>query len=281
MKFAVTFGRMRPDIWVEAAVAAERLGFDSIWLPEHLVLPLAMAGSPFAGAEHPPVPPTTQLFDPAAMLSFVAARTSTIRLGTYVYLLGLRHPFISARAFATLDWLSGGRAAIGAGAGWLTAEWEAIGVDPSTRAARLDEAIEVCRRLWTEPTVAHDGEFFPFAEVAFEPKPVQQPIPIHIGGESPPALRRAGRLGDGWIGMAHTPETAAAQVDIVRGHKEAAGRTTLPFEVTVGGGCNTEDDVAIWEAAGVDRLIVSPWQRSKEALEAMETFADRFITGAS
>jgi len=277
MKFAVTFGRMRPDLWVEASEAAERLGFDSVWLPEHLVLPLAMAGSPYAGAEHPPVPSTTPLFDAASVLSFVAARTSTIRLGTYVYLLGLRHPFISARAFATLDWLSGGRTMIGAGAGWLAAEWEAVGLDPATRGARLDEAIAVCRRLWTEPTISHDGQFFPFAEVAFEPKPVQQPIPIHIGGESATALRRAGLLGDGWIGMAHTPESAAGNVATIRAHREQAGRTRMPFEVTVGGECTSADDVAAWEAAGVDRLIVSPWKRSRDALPAMESFAARFV----
>jgi probable F420-dependent oxidoreductase len=277
VKFAVTFGRMHPRIWFEAAEAADRLGFESAWLPEHLVLPLAMAGSPYTGAEHPPVPPTTQLFDAASLLSFVAARTTTLRLGTYVYLLGLRHPFITARAFATLDWVSEGRAAIGAGAGWLRSEWEALGIDPDTRGARFDEAIIVCRRLWTEETVAHDGPYFPFAEVAFEPKPVQQPIPIYVGGESSRALRRAGRLGDGWIGMGHTPETAAASVATIRAHREKAGRLDQPFQVTVGGECASEGDVAAWEAAGVDRLIVGPWRRSAEVLHAMEAFAARFI----
>ena len=277
MKFAVTFGRLHPRTWTEAAEAADRLGFESAWLPEHLVLPLAMAGSPYAEAEHPPVPPTTQLFDPGALLSFVAARTTSLRLGTYVYLLGLRHPFITARAFGTLDWLSGGRAVIGAGAGWLRAEWEALGIDPATRGARLDEAIDVCRRLWTEATVAHDGPHFPFAEVAFEPKPVQRPIPIFIGGESQRALRRAGWLGDGWIGMTHTPDSVAAQLAVVRDEREKAGRLDLPFEVTVGGECATEDDTAAWEAAGVDRLIVSPWRRTAEALDAMASFAARFI----
>jgi probable F420-dependent oxidoreductase len=276
VKFAVTFGVLRSDMWIEAAVTADRLGFESIWLPEHLVLPLDMAGSPYAGAEHPPVPPTTKLFDPASLLSFVAARTENIRLGTYVYLLGLRHPFITARAFATLDWLSGGRATIGAGAGWLEAEWQAMGLEPSTRGARLDEAIAVCRRLWTEETVIHDGAFFPFAEVAFEPKPVQQPIPIHIGGESARALRRAGELGDGWIGMSHTPESAAVLVATIRRHMEEAGRADAPFECTVGGSCETEEDAAAWEKAGINRLIVSPWRRSREAPEGMEEFARRF-----
>ncbi len=228
MKFAVTFGRMHPRLWVEAAEKADRLGFESAWLPEHLVLPMAMAGSPFADAEHPPVPPLTQLFDPGSMLSYLAARTKSIRLGTYVYLLGLRHPFITARAFGTLDWVSGGRAVIGAGAGWLRSEWEALGIDPATRGARLDEAIEVCRRLWTEESVAHHGPYFPFGEVAFEPKPVQRPIPIYIGGESAPALRRAGRLGDGWIGMGHTPESAAALVSTIRAHRADAGGSTWP-----------------------------------------------------
>ena len=197
MKFAVTFGRLHPRSWIEVAEAADRLGFESAWLPEHLVLPLAMAGSPYAGVAHPPVPPTTQLFDPAALLSFVAARTTSLRLGTYVYLLGLRDPFITARAFGTLDWVSGGRAVIGAGAGWLRAEWEALGIDPrrgrrgSTRRSACAAACGPRRRWWTK--VPH----FPFAEVAFEPKPVQRPIPIFIGGESERALRRAGRLGDG------------------------------------------------------------------------------------
>jgi probable F420-dependent oxidoreductase len=277
VKFAVTFGRMHPRLWVEAAEAADRLGFESVWLPEHLVLPLAMAGSPFEGDDHPPVPPTTQLFDAAALLAHVAARTTTVRLGTYVYLLGLRHPFISARAFGTLDWVSGGRAVIGAGAGWLRSEWEAMGIDPSTRGARLDEAIGVCRRLWTEETISNDGPYFPFDTVAFEPKPLQRPIPIFVGGESRTALRRAGRLGDGWIGMGHTTETAAGCVAELRAQREAAGRLHEPFEVTVGGECRDEDDITAWEAAGVDRLIVTPWRRTAEVLDAMADFAGRHV----
>jgi probable F420-dependent oxidoreductase len=212
------------------------------------------------------------------MLSSFAARTTSIRLGTYVYLLGLRHPFITARAFATLDWVSNGRALIGAGAGWLRSEWEAMGVDPATRGARLDEAIDVCRRLWTEDTVAHEGPHFPFPTVAFEPKPLQQPIPVHVGGESARALRRAGRLGDGWIGMGHTPASAAAVVATLRTHRGEAGRLDQAFEVTVGGECRNAADVAAWESAGVDRLIVTPWTRSAEVLDALEAFASEVIT---
>jgi probable F420-dependent oxidoreductase len=246
------------------------LGFDSVWLPEHLVLPVAMAGSPYAGAEHPPVPPTTPIFDAPAYLSFLAGRTERIRLGTYVYLLGIRHPFVAARAFATLDVLSDGRAEVGVGAGWLESEWRAVGLDFATRGRRLDEAIAVCRRLRTEPQVEHHGEFFDIDPVCFEPKPVQQPPPVSIGGESEPALRRAAQLGDGWLGMGHTPESV----------KPIAGRLARPgFTVTIGGAVDDDGDIAAFHDAGVDRVIVAPWRRSPEAIDALTTFAGRFLTG--
>ena len=105
-------------------------------MPEHLIFPEAMAGSPFTEAEHPPVPPQTPLFDALAYLAYIAGQTSRIRLGTNVYLLGLRHPFIAARAIQTLDIVSAGRAEIGIGAGWLRSEWQAAGLDPATRGRR-------------------------------------------------------------------------------------------------------------------------------------------------
>ena len=162
------------------------------------------------------------------MLSFVAARTTSLRLGTYVYLLGLRHPFITRPGLRHLGLgLGRPRRDRGRGRAGCAPSGRPLGIDPATRAGRLDEAIGVCRRLWTEETVAHDGPYFPFAEVAFEPKPVQRPIPIFVGGESAPALRRAGRLGDGWIGMGHTPESAAAAVAAIRGHR-VGGRPARP-----------------------------------------------------
>ena len=132
------------------------------------------------------------------LIGHLAAHTTTIRLGTWVYVLPLRHPFAAARSFATLDVLSGGRAEVGVGVGWLEGEFAAAGVDFASRGRRTDEALEVCRRLWSEPTVEHHGEFFSFPPVAFEPKPIQRPWPrLHVGGESPAALRRAARFGGG------------------------------------------------------------------------------------
>ncbi len=277
MRFGIALGRMHPGMFVEAALAADELGFESLWFPEHLVLPVAMAGSPFAGAEHPPVPPSTPVFDVFAYLGYLAGRTSRIRLGTHVYNLGLRHPFISARAIQTVDVVSGGRLEVGIGAGWLEAEWTAAGLDFASRGARLDEALEVCRKLWTQETIEHHGRFFDFDAVMFEPKPVQSPHPpMIIGGESPAAWRRAARH-DGWIGLGHTPESVRVPVARLAELRRAEDRDDSPFLVVVGGTVADDSDVEDYAAAGVDRLIVSPWARTRDVADGLVTFARRFI----
>jgi probable F420-dependent oxidoreductase len=276
--FGIALGALNPALHVDAAVLAESLGFESVWLPEHLIFPIDMSGSPFPGAEHPPVPPTTPVFDCFAALSFIAARTTTLRVGTHVYLLGLRHPFVAARAIQTLDILSGGRAEIGIGAGWLESEFRAAGLDFKSRGRRLDEALAICKHLWSDEVIEFHGEFFSFEAVAFEPKPVQQPWPpIHVGGESPAALRRAARQADGWIGLQHTSESVRAPIARLRELREQAETSDSPFVVTVGADITKRDQVRAFEAAGVDRLIVSPWPRSREALDGMQRFADEIL----
>jgi probable F420-dependent oxidoreductase len=237
-----------------------------------------MSGSPYTDDEHPPVPPTTPLYEPLAYLSFLAAHTTRVRLGTYVYLFGLRHPLVSARAFATLDELSGGRAEAGVGSGWLAGEWEAVGWDFHTRGRRLDEAIDVAKRLWTEPVVAHHGEFFSFPAVVFEPKPVQRPYPpILVGGESLASLRRAVVRGDGWISMPHTFETAAPQLATLARLCDEAGRSRSSLNVTMTDqGLVNADEVARWAEAGVDRLIVKPYLRTRDAMDGVRRFRDEF-----
>ncbi|HYV60080.1 MAG TPA: TIGR03619 family F420-dependent LLM class oxidoreductase, partial [Acidimicrobiia bacterium] len=193
----------------------------------------------------------------------------------HVYNLGLRHPFTSARSVQTLDLLSGGRVEFGIGASWLEEEWRAVGLDFASRGRRVDEALAVCKRLWTESEVAHDGEFFRFDAVAFEPKPVQQPWPpILIGGESQPALRRAARSGDGWIGMGHTFESAATQIERLQELRREHDRDTASFQICLGGPVTSAGDVRRWEELGVTRLIVSPWRRSPDAVDGMRRFAD-------
>jgi alkanesulfonate monooxygenase SsuD/methylene tetrahydromethanopterin reductase-like flavin-dependent oxidoreductase (luciferase family) len=168
MKFGISLARAHTSLWAKLTQRADELGFESVWIPEHLVLPVTMAGSPHHGDEHPPIPPQMPVFDAMNYLSFLAGQTENIRFGTQVYNIGLRHPFVSARAAATLDIVSSGRFEFGVGASWLREEWDAVGLDFRTRGARVDEALAICRALWTESTVSHHGRFFDFDAVMFE-----------------------------------------------------------------------------------------------------------------
>jgi probable F420-dependent oxidoreductase len=278
VKFGIGLALVHRSQWLEMTCQCDALGYESVWFPDHLVFTLLMTGSPYTGEDHPPVPPTTPLYEPLAYLSFLAGKATRVRLGTYVYLFGLRHPLVSARAFATLDEVSGGRAEAGVGAGWLRGEWDAVGWDFRTRGRRLDEAIDVAKRLWSEEVVEHEGEFFSFPPVMFEPKPVQRPHPpILVGGESPAALRRAVLRGDGWISMPHTYESAAAQLATLTRLCAEAGRARSTLEVTVTDQTlAAPHEVARWQEAGVDRLIVKPYERTRDALDGVRRFRDRF-----
>jgi probable F420-dependent oxidoreductase len=275
MKFGIALGRLNPAFFVEATREADRLGFESVWLPEHLIFTTKMSRSPHPGETHPPVPPDTPIFDAFAYLAYLAGIAPHVRLGTHVYNLGLRHPFTAARAVQTLDIVSGGRVEFGIGASWLEEEWDAVELDFKSRGKRVDEAIEVCKRLWTEHEVSHHGDFFSFDGAVFEPKCVQQPYPpFLVGGESGAALRRAARHGNGWIGMAHDLESGAAQITKLRELLDAEGRDPADFQYCLGGPVESTDDIARWEEIGVTRLVFSPWRRSKEAIDGMSRFAE-------
>jgi len=276
VKIGISLGMLRPSLWVEATVLADELGYESVWMPEHLVLPVDMGGSPYAGADHPPIPADIPVFDVMPYLGFLAARTRQIHFGTQVYNIGLRHPFVVARAVATLDVISGGRVEFGIGASWLEAEWVACGLDFHTRGRRVDESIDVCRRLWTEQVIEHHGEFFDFAPVMFEPKPLSQPLRLHIGGDGPAALRRAATVGAGWIPMNHTLEEIPAAAARLAELSAAAGRTDQ-VEITLGVGAGTLVDLERVAEAGVDRALVRPWQSSKDALDSLRRYADEVL----
>jgi alkanesulfonate monooxygenase SsuD/methylene tetrahydromethanopterin reductase-like flavin-dependent oxidoreductase (luciferase family) len=159
------------------------------------------------------------------------------------------------------------------GAGWSRGEYDAAGVDFSTRGRRLDESIVVCRELWTAETPSAAGPFFPFGPLCFEPKPPQGSVPILIGGESDAALRRAATIGDGWIGMQDTVEVARERAAAVRSH----GRDV---QVVTGGYVSSVEDLRAYHDAGVNRLIVSPWRRSADALDGIRGFAEQVLRPA-
>jgi probable F420-dependent oxidoreductase len=272
VKIGISLGTLSPRVWKDATRAADRLGYESVWLPEHLVLPVAMRGSPVHGSDHPPIPPDVPVFDPFVYLAMLAGCTERIRFGTQVFNIGLRHPFTTARAVDTLDVVSGGRFDFGVGASWLEAEWEAVGLDFSTRGGRVDEAIAVCRRLWSEPVVEHHGSHFDFGPVMFEPKPVQSPVPLHIGGDGAAALRRAAEVGDGWIPMNHVIDRVPGSLSRIRAHRERAGRDPH-IELTMGLPVSSRADLERYAEVGVTRVLVKPWESSRDAVAALERFA--------
>jgi probable F420-dependent oxidoreductase len=281
MKIGVPLFMLRPEQMADVAVRAEALGFESVWVAEHLVFPATIRSRyPYAKEGVPPINPATPLLDPLMVLMQVAARTQRIRLGTNVYILPLRHPIAVARMVTTLDVLSGGRVSFGVGAGWLAEEFEAVGLEFAARAGRTRAAVHALRALWTEDEPQVSGRHFSFGPVKFEPKSVQRPHPpILVGGESEAALKRAAEIGDGWYGVGHTPETAAVQVRRLRELRQAAGRAELPFDHTLshGGGELTRDDIARYAEAGIDRVVSLPWRRAREADEALARLADRVL----
>lgn len=212
MKVALNFFPVRPAFFYPMVERMERLRYHAVLLGEHLVFPERMETAyPYDPQVGPPLP-ETPLLDPLITLATVAARTTRLTIGTSIYILTLRHPIIAARLAATLDFLSEGRLWFGVGSGWLKEEFAASQQPWDHRGARLEESVGILRRLWSEPRVASDGPYYPFDAVAFEPKPVHRQIPIVLGGETRPALARAARIGDGWTGVDHTPETAAERV---------------------------------------------------------------------
>ena len=201
----------RAELLGPVAIRAEALGFDSVCIGDHV-------------AFHTPT------LDCLAALGYVAALTRRVRIGPCVYLLPLRHPTVAAKTVATLDVLSGGRVVFGVGVGGeFPKEFEACGVPHRERGARADEGIAVCRALWGPSPASFEGRFTRFADVALEPKPVQRGgPPIWVGGRSDLALRRAARLGDGWVSYLVTPERFRASMEKIEGFAREAGRPLDP-----------------------------------------------------
>jgi len=251
---------VEPDQLVGFARDAESAGCDSLWVPEHLIWPDTITSTyPYRDDGSPPVPSAVKLYDPWVLLATIASRTTSIKLGTCVYVLPLRDPLVTARAVATLDILSNGRVILGAGLGWMAEEFEAAGIDFRTRGARCDEIVPVLRSLWSNEITTADGKYVRLPPVHFNPKPPRgADLPIVFGGESERALRRAARLGNGWLGTWHTPESTRAVVARLEGYLAEYGRSTDGFEITVmtePRGVTEQLILDLYEA-GADRICV-------------------------
>ncbi len=239
---------MRFDLWMPTAnpfttgallatlgAEAEDRGIGTIWVGEHVVL-FDDYGSayPYAEDGRIPVPPGTGLLEPLTTLTYLAAHTTTVRLGTAMCLLPQRNPVYTAKEVSTLDWLSGGRVDFGVGVGWLEEEFRALQVPWARRGARTDEYLEVLRTLWCDETSSFHGEFYDLPPCAMYPKPVQSPHPpLHFGGETAPALARVARAGQGWHTFNRRPEDLAAPLADLDRQLAAHGRTRDEIHVTV------------------------------------------------
>lgn len=233
MKFWQVASFSEPDQLLDIARGAEEAGFEGLLLSDHLFFPGRLESRyPYSADGKPMFDGSVPFPDPWVAIAAMAAVTTRLRFGTMVYILPLRHPLEVAKAVGTAAFLSNGRVLLGTGAGWIREEYAALGVDFATRGRRYDEMIEVLRKAWTGAMVEHRGPIFDLGSFQMSPAP-NAPVPIAIGGTSEPALRRAARLGDGWIGTGQSPDEAAALLGRLRELRQGAGRDGAPFEAIV------------------------------------------------
>jgi len=272
---------------VRIAVAAEQLGFDSVWVHDHVVMPARIrARYPYNDSGVAGFAWRQDIYDPLAMMAAVAAATERVQIGTSVLIVPYRNPLFLAKALATLDQIAHGRIRLGIGVGWMQEEFEALGIADlfPVRGRVTDEYIAVCKLLWSEPGPASfSGRFVSFRDIGAYPKPVNGHIPILVGGWGDVAARRVARLGDGYQTITSTPAMVAEQLANVRRALEARGRRLEDIEVSMLGGIrlgqapsgavpmliggSSAEIIARlkeYEAAGLHHLIATPRRPSTE-----------------
>lgn len=248
-----------PALLAHLAVTAERCGVESMWTVEHVVIPQDYKSPyPYSSSGKIPGGEDVSIPDPLLPLAFAAAVTKTIKLATGVLILPQRHPLYVAKEAATLDVLSNGRAILGIGSGWLEEEFSSLGLDFHTRGARTDESIKSLRALWSEDSASFHGKHFNFGPVKCYPKPAQKGgVPIHIGGHSPAAAKRAGRYGDGFFpALAEIPKLKELFA-LMKSEADKAGRDASKIELSCMGRPRVEELKAL-EGIGVSRVVIAP-----------------------
>jgi probable F420-dependent oxidoreductase len=279
MKWGIVFASTtfpEPDRAVAMAQAAEAAGFESLWCPEHVVVAVGEGVTPYSGS---PDGKMDRLWrrggipDPLIWLTYVAAHTSTIQLGTNVVIVPEHQPAVLAKSVATLDAMSGGRVQLGVGVGELPEEYAAVGMSFTDRGRRMDEYLEAMRALWQQEVATYHGEHVSFDQMRCDPSPPRGTVPIHIGGASPAAIRRAAKH-DGyfpWVGPGlDLHATLASVIGAVRAEAERIGRDPSAIEYTVGG-ARTVDEAARMAAIGADRCTIAI--RSKDLAEMRDELA--------
>ena len=266
-EYAAGFGRL-----------VEELGFESVWPVEHVVMPAEYESRyPYSASGRMPIPDAA-IPDPIVWNAFLAASTTRLRLASAMVILPQHNPVVYAKELASLDALSGGRVILGAGIGWLEEEAEACGTNFRNRGKRTDEYIEAMRALWTQPVASYQGEHVAFEAVKCNPRPLQPGgIPIHIGGHSPAAARRAGRLGDGFLPLGGSPEKLVGLFKIVEESAREAGRDPGAIELSTVGMASYDSATAA-QQAGAKRMLIGSGDTDLESAKSiLGKFSDKVI----
>jgi probable F420-dependent oxidoreductase len=253
-----------PDTALRVAQAAEAAGFESLWTGEHVVLPDPQVAPS-------PLPPHYPILDPAIALSFLAAHTHTIKLGTGIIILPQRNPLVLAKELASLDVVSKGRLIFGVGVGYLKPEFDALGVSFEHKGARAIDYLQAMQAVWTQAAPAYAGRFVNFGGIQAKPQPVQRPLPIVIGGHTKAAYERAVRHAHGWYGfaldVAATERCLAGLLEAAQTVERPAALGPLEISITPAARL-TPELVGSYAAIGVQRLI--PFPRMKTAEELLD-----------
>ena len=253
-----------PEVLARLARLAETAGADGIWMSDHLVAPMG-SRSIYPYDRRPDPKPgelgiIEEFYECLVTLAFLAGQTERVRLGVSAYVVPYRNPVLTAKQVATLDALSGGRVVLAVGVGWLREEFAALDVPFEGRGVRTDDYLAVCRALWVGGTAAHDGPCYQLPPVRSGPRPAQRPQPpIWIAGNSPAALSRAARHGDGWHGIDLDPGELSAHAGRLRAACTAAGRDPGAVRVTLRCGAPLDvlrRDLAAYRSAGLEELVV-------------------------
>lgn len=263
MKFGLFAALAAPYVTTEGLVTlaqeAEARGYESLWVAEHVVLFDEYAPDyPYSDDGRFPATADSGILEPLSTLAFLAGQTSTIRLGTGILLLPQRNPVYTAKEVANIDWLSGGRLDLGIGVGWQQEEFAAVNVSWPERGKRTDEYLAVMKSLWTEDTSSFSGRFYDLNPARMYPKPVQTPHPpIHVGGESDAAMRRAAAHGDGWYTFNRLPADVTAALPRLHDLLDQHGRQREDFQLSVCPYLQGLDPAMVTQygEAGVDRVI--------------------------
>ncbi len=272
MKLGILYANVgpfaEPDPFGDLIRAAEESGVESIWNVEHVVVPVDFESRyPYTADGQLPLPADTPLTDPLLSLSFAAAISESLRLATGVLLVAQRHPAYVAKALATLDRLSAGRAVLGVGVGWLREEADVLGIPFSERAGRTEESIRAIRSLWNPDPEPFEGEFFRWDPVESNPKPVQpHGVPVVVGGCVEASARRAARLGDGFFPVDGEPERLAFLIAALRDECAKIGRDPREIEISTVPVALDSGALRAYEEVGVGRLIVAPPAFDREGL---------------